>query len=281
MDRTGRVLTAIALALALSSCGAGQRRARPHVPASAPAAAPVVVPVVNGAAPRVAGDRAIARTLAYTDYISVGRRQRKDVALTFDDGPSPYTRRIVAILRRRHAPATFFEIGRQARALPQIERSVLRAGVPVGDHTQNHPLLSRLHLDQQRAEIAQGADSVRAGGAPEPRLFRPPYGGFDRATLRAVHARRMLMVLWSVDTRDFLQPGVDRIVRTALSGARAGAIILMHDGGGARDQTVAALPQIITHLRRRGYHLVTVPRLLIDDPPRRGQPAPRSLSGLR
>jgi peptidoglycan/xylan/chitin deacetylase (PgdA/CDA1 family) len=89
----------------------------------------------------------------------------------------------------------------------------------------------------------------------------------------------LLMVLWSVDTDDYQQPGVEAIVQSALTGAHPGAIILMHDAGGVRTQTIAALPLIIAKLRARGYHLVTVPQLLEDDPPPAGQPVPPNLSG--
>jgi len=97
--------------------------------------------------------------------------------------------------------------------------------------------------------------------------------------MRELKSLHLLMVLWSVDTGDYLQPGVPAIVERALAGAHPGAILLMHDAGGVRTQTVAALPQIIRGLHARGYRIVTVPRLMMDDPPPRGQPLPSSLSG--
>jgi peptidoglycan/xylan/chitin deacetylase (PgdA/CDA1 family) len=223
--------------------------------------------------------RAIDRVLRYTDYIGVGATRRMDVALTFDDGPGPDTPRLLALLRADHVPATFFQIGRAVHAYPATARSELRQGYPIGDHTATHPFLTRLPAATQRREIIDAAGVIAAYGAPYPRLFRPPYGAFNAATLRVVRAQRMLMVLWTVDTKDFSRPGVKRIVYAALSGARPGAIILMHDGGGPRGQTLAALPRIIRGLRRRHFHLVTVPRLIADDPPPRNQPPPRSLSG--
>lgn len=226
-----------------------------------------------------AGLAAIDRVLAYTSYIRVGSRRRKDVALTFDDGPSPYTQRILTVLEHEHVPATFFEIGRQAKAFAGLTRRETHDGFAVGDHTQNHPAPAALSARAQQTEIVQGARSIQSAGAQAPRLFRPPYGSFNADTLATLHARRMLMVLWSADTKDYSQPGVKRIVYVALSGARAGAIILMHDGGGPREQTVAALPRIIRGLKRRGYHLVTVTQLVADDPPSRSQGPPVGLSG--
>jgi chitin deacetylase len=86
------------------------------------------------------------------------------------------------------------------------------------------------------------------------------------------------MVLWSADTKDYSQPGTKKIIYAGISAGRPGAIVLMHDGGGNRAETVAALPRIITRLRQRGYHLVTVPQLIADDPPPPNQPPPHPLS---
>jgi len=97
--------------------------------------------------------------------------------------------------------------------------------------------------------------------------------------MRELRSLHLLMVLWSVDSEDYLQPGVATIVQRALAGAHPGAIVLMHDAGGTRTQTIEALPIIIRELRARGFHLVTVPQLLQDDPPPAGQPLPSSLSG--
>ena len=118
-----------------------------------------------------------------------------------------------------------------------------------------------------------------AAGAPAPRLFRPPYGAFNHKTLAMLKRQGLLMVMWSVDTSDYARPGVPRIVASALNGAHPGGIILMHDGGGDRSETVQALPQIIQGLRQRGYSMVTVPHLVRDDPPPRKQPPPTPLIG--
>jgi peptidoglycan/xylan/chitin deacetylase (PgdA/CDA1 family) len=225
------------------------------------------------------GADTIERVLAYTAYVSVGSRRRREVALSFDDGPSMYTRALIAVLRRKHAAATFFEIGIRVREFPQVTRLQTRDGFAIGDHTEDHPPMGLLSASRQRAELIDAADAIHGAGAPFPHLFRPPYGSFDHTTLGLLAQLRMLMVLWTVDTNDYTRPGVARIVYTALSGARPGAIILMHDGGGDRSQTIAALARIIRGLRHRGYRLVTVPQLLADDPPPRNQPPPTPLSG--
>ena len=221
----------------------------------------------------------VDRVLSYTSYVKVGAGGRRDVALTFDDGPGPYTPQILRVLRRMHAAATFFVIGRSAQRYPGLVRAEASDGFEVGDHTNTHPLMSLLAPALQQAQILEAGQAIQQAGAPFPRLWRPPYGAFNATTLQILHTLGMLMVLWTVDTSDYARPGVARIVYTAVSGARPGAIILMHDGGGDRAETVAALPQTIAALRRHGYRLVTISQLLADDPPARDQPQPQPLSG--
>jgi peptidoglycan/xylan/chitin deacetylase (PgdA/CDA1 family) len=223
--------------------------------------------------------RAVNHVLGYTSYVRLAGHRRREIALTFDDGPSPYTNSVLNILKRFKVPATFFVVGRSINAYPGQLAAELSAGEEVGDHTLSHPMLGALSGASQSTEIGGLARLLQRHHAPNPVIMRPPYGSFNTTTLRILRAQRMLMVLWSVDTSDYARPGVKRIEYTALSGAQPGAIILMHDGGGDRSQTVAALPRIITRLRQRGYTLVTVARLVRDDPPPRHQPAPQSLSG--
>ncbi len=226
----------------------------------------------------VAWQDAVDRALRYTPYIRVGTARKREVALSFDDGPSSYTPKILSVLSRNHAPATFFVIGKQAKVFPHFVRDEVREGSEVGDHTETHPFMSLLSAATQRAQIVDAADAIEAAGAPPPSLWRPPYGAFNHTTLAILRSLRMLVTLWTVDTSDYARPSVARIRYVALSGARPGAIILMHDGGGNRSETVAALPRIIAVLRRRGFRLVTVGQLLADDPPP-VQPPPTPLSG--
>jgi peptidoglycan-N-acetylglucosamine deacetylase len=262
----------------LTDAGSGRDRvaARPaHVVA---ASTPIVLRRAAGSqSTRQA--RAVDRVLAYTSYVQLAGRRRREVALTFDDGPGPYTREILRVLTRMHTPATFFVIGRWARAYPQLVAAEARAGCEVGDHTETHPPLALLSPAGQTAELTEAGEAIHDAGAPYPALFRPPYGSFDQTTLGILRRQRMLMVLWSADTKDYTRPGVRRIVYTAVSGAQPGAIILMHDGGGDRTQTIAALPRIITRLRQRGFGLVTISQLIATDPPPTNQPPPHPLSG--
>jgi peptidoglycan/xylan/chitin deacetylase (PgdA/CDA1 family) len=223
---------------------------------------------------RALEDRAIDRALATTPYVRFGSTARREIALTFDDGPGPYTQQVLDVLARERVPATFFVVGQELEPFGAGTAAEIAAGYPIGDHTQNHRSMSALALRDQRDQILEQASGIGNYGAPYPRLFRPPYGVWDATTLRLLRQFRMLMVLWSIDSDDYRQPGVQAIVANILGHARPGAIVLMHDAGGNRSETVAALPLVIDGLRKRGYRLVTVPRLMLDDPPQADQQLP-------
>ncbi len=218
-----------------------------------------------------AENAAVNRTLAYTPYVRIAGAQHREIALTFDDGPGPYTPQVLATLEREDVPATFFEVGVLERYFYASTAAIVADGDVIGDHTEKHAAMSKLSAIGQRKQVLSDASALEGHGARFPRLFRPPYGMWNATTLALLHRYRMLMVLWTVDTNDYRRPGVRAIVKAALAGARPGAIILLHDAGGDRSQTVKALPQIIAGLRRRHYRLVTVPRLLLDNPAPRVQ----------
>jgi peptidoglycan-N-acetylglucosamine deacetylase len=222
---------------------------------------------------------AIGRLLGRQPFIRAGGSERREIALTFDDGPGPYTPRLLDQLRRLHVPATFFEIGFMIRYFHASLTRELHMGDVIGDHTETHPPMALLSPVAQQDQIIEQTQWLHKYRAPFPRLWRPPYGSYNSTTLAILHRLRMLMVLWTVDTDDYLHPGVAVIVHRALGGARPGAIILMHDAGGDRTQTIAALPLIVHALRKRGYRLVTIPQLILDDPPHARQTLPAHLSG--
>ena len=265
------IVLLVALVVALSGSS--------HHPARA-GGARAGAPARKAPAPATGPDeeRAISATLAYTPFVREGTRSVRDIALTFDDGPGPYTPAVLSVLESAHVRATFFAIGRMERYFSASTEREFKDGDAVGDHTETHAPLARLSAREQHEQIFEARARLEILGR-RPRLFRPPYGSFNPTTFRELKTMGMLMVLWSSDTGDYLQPGVPAIVQRALEGARPGAIIIMHDGGGTRAQTVEALPLIIRELHARGYRLVTVPQLLADDPPVRGLPVPTSLAG--
>jgi peptidoglycan/xylan/chitin deacetylase (PgdA/CDA1 family) len=234
------------------------------------AAAPVGLPIrtlTPGRDAALAADRAINHVLAYTPFVKAGVPRRRLIALTFDDGPSPYTPTIVRELLRLRAPATFFVVGQQLDYFSAGLRDEARYGFVIGDHTENHPPLTAMNSSLQYLQIHTDALRIRHFGGGWPRLFRPPYGLWNPHTMAILHRLRMLMVMWSDDPSDWRRPGTQVIVSRVLQGARPGAIIELHDGGGDRSQTAAALPGIIRALRRRHYQFVTVPQLVAGDPP--------------
>jgi peptidoglycan-N-acetylglucosamine deacetylase len=266
------------LALLIALLGSHGSPSRAVKRAVATVAAPTPSEAEQQAQLRARESRAIDSVLAYTPAVVSGGPTGNEVALTFDDGPGPYTERLVAMLNRLHVKATFFAVGSQERYFSQGTLDELRSGDAVGDHTETHPMMASLSPHDQHEELFEQMARIELLG-PRPRLFRPPYGSFDATTFKELHHLHLLMVLWSVDTADYTMPGVQTIVQRALAGAKPGAIILMHDAGGDRSQTIAALPAIVKGLRARGLRPVTVPQLLLDDPPPHGQPIPTSLAG--
>ena len=168
------------------------------------------------------------------------------------------------------APATFFEIGASLVYFSDAAVAQHRRGFAIGNLTETFSSMTRLSSAGQRREIRGQTARLRSLGIRTPRLFSPPYGAYNRKTLAVLRRLRMLMVLWSVDPRDYEQPGVKTIVRRVLRRVRPGSIVLLHDAGGDRTQTVQALPAIVRGLRSRGYRLVTVPQMMLRDPPRTG-----------
>jgi peptidoglycan-N-acetylglucosamine deacetylase len=192
----------------------------------------------------------------------IGRgKAPKEVALTFDDGPWPgATAQIVNVLQRFGVPATFFEIGRQVAQQPRVVRMIASAGDEIGNHTFDHPLTLRHHPPRQVAAEMWRTTNALAQENLRPTLFRPPGGWYDDALVQEARRQHMRVVLWDVDPMDWKQ-GVSarEITHNVLSDARAGSIILLHDGGGDAAHTVAALPKIIRGLRDRGLQFVPIP----------------------
>lgn len=185
-----------------------------------------------------------------------GPRNKRAVALTFDDGPTSYTSRVLSILEQRHAHGTFFQVGELVPGRSALERSLVRHGHELANHSLHHkgyPSYSSMAETSRRIEAASGF---------RPCLFRPPGGAFGSQLVSDARALGMTTVIWDVDPQDWTRPGSDAIYQRVVSATRPGSIILLHDGGGDRSQTVAALPRIIGTLRERGYRMVTVSRLL-------------------
>jgi peptidoglycan/xylan/chitin deacetylase (PgdA/CDA1 family) len=189
----------------------------------------------------------------------------REIALTFDDGPWPDTPQFLDLLERQHVVATFFEIGEQIATWGQggaIERRMLADGDMIGDHTWNHANVSG-GGGFAASEISSTADAIRAAtGGFQPCLFRAPYGAVSGALISVARSLGFTTIQWDVDPRDWALPGTGAIAGTVISNAHNGAIVIQHDGGGNRSETLAALAQEIPALRAQGYRFVTVTDLL-------------------
>jgi peptidoglycan/xylan/chitin deacetylase (PgdA/CDA1 family) len=180
-----------------------------------------------------------------------GRPTSTVLYLTFDDGPDPtWTPRVLAVLRQYGVTATFFELGVQVHEHPTLPGLVRRQGHRVGNHTYDHKSLPTLTDAQLRRQILRG---------PSATCLRPPFGDVDGCVRAAAARAGQTVVLWDVDTRDWAEPGTPHIVRAVLDNAHPGATILMHDAGGDRSQTVAALRIVLPRLLAQGYTFATVP----------------------
>ena len=192
-----------------------------------------------------------------------GPRDKKRVALTFDDGPDwRYTDSILDILKREKVRATFFLVGRMAEQRPDLVLRMVREGHVVANHSWNHPNLTRLDSRRMSEEVDRTNRLISEITGRSPKLFRAPYGNLDRRVEEMICERDMIIVHWNVDTRDWAGRPTDRIVWTVRQQAGPGAVILQHTAGRNLDNTVKALPRIIADLKKRGYEMVTVPELL-------------------
>jgi peptidoglycan/xylan/chitin deacetylase (PgdA/CDA1 family) len=211
---------------------------------------------------------------------------RPEVALTFDDGPLPgSTDPILRQLAAHHAHATFFVIGTEAERHPDLVRREARQGEDIENHGLTHVDMNGLGPAGLARMIGGGADTIERLTGRRPTLMRPPFGNYSPAARRVAADLGQRLVLWSIDTRDWSNPGVGFILGRVAAHLGPGDIVLMHDGGSPRRQTVEALSGMWRILDERHLRAVTVPKLLADaaaarrptpsESPPPGSPTPR------
>ena len=193
----------------------------------------------------------------------------KVIALTFDDGPGPYTAHLLDVLDQYGAKATFFLIGSKVSSQANVVRSIHARGHQLGNHSWSHPELPKLPVDQIAGEIDRTNDAIKQATSVTPAILRPPYGAVNGVVLEQLRLRGMSSILWSVDTRDWADRNSDIVCSRAVAGARPGAIILMHD---IHQTSVGAVPCILSALKQQGYSFVTVQGLLGNTTPGVGYP---------
>ena len=188
---------------------------------------------------------------------------KKVIALTFDDGPWPSsTAKIVAALKAGDAQATFFELGSQIGSRKKLSQSVIAGGNIIGVHSWNHAIMVRRSSSVNSTDLKRCVKAVKSATGTTPHWFRPPYGSTNKK-LRAVAAAQGLhQVIWTIDTLDWKYRKTSSVLSRALKPARDGSVVLMHDGGGPRGATAAAVPTIIKRLRAKGFDFVTLDEML-------------------
>jgi peptidoglycan-N-acetylglucosamine deacetylase len=216
-------------------------------------------------------NRAVARALGRGVPVYCGGGRSNAVALTFDDGPGPYTERLLALLRDARAHATFFLVGNRIVDWPETARAETELGA-IGNHSWSHPRLTERPRWVTWLEVARTQTAITEELARRPRLFRAPYEQHDEATDEVVRSLGLVEVFWSVTSGDDQPRATPRtVVRNVVAGLRPGAIVLLHD---IHPWTVRALPAILDEIRRRGLRAVSVPELLALDPPAADQHCP-------
>ncbi len=227
----------------------------------------------------VAAAAAIVAVGAFTGHVrfahandAVDCAQVKCVALTFDDGPTPYTDRLLGILNANNAKATFFEIGNKVAANPAGAKRVVDAGMELGSHTWEHPNMTTLPVADVPAQFSRASDAIVAATGVTPKLWRPP-GGLTNAGVNEQAAKAGVAgILWDVIPFDWINDSNTAASRALLmSQIKPGSVVLLHD---TYSSTVDLVYQFIPVLKANGYHLVTVSQLL-------GQRAPGSVYGGR
>ena len=217
-------------------------------PAANPTPAPAPTPSSSPAPAQPAGPPGLLRTLETSERV---------VAVTFDDGPSPeWTPRILALLAAHDAHATFFVLCQEAERHPDVVHTIAAAGHQVAGHTFSHRDLTGLGEDGYVAEVDRTNRLITDLTGSSVTCVRPPFGAFDAHVVARLAARGLDTAMWSVDTRDWSRPGTGAIVERAIGGLAPGAVVLFHDGGGDRSQTLAALEQFLAAARTDGYGVV-------------------------
>jgi peptidoglycan/xylan/chitin deacetylase (PgdA/CDA1 family) len=233
---------------------AAQRTPGARPAASAPARQPRTPPTEP---PQLAVARPGRRGPGRTPLAAIDDGPRA-IALTIDDGPSPvYTPQVLRLLARYRITATFSMIGIQAQAYPAVAREVAEAGHLIANHTWTHLDLQWLPPALVTEQMTRAADAIHTATGRVPGLFRAPYGAWSPFVLAQCARTGLTPLGWSVDPRDWSRPGVPAIVANIMRNTHTGSIILEHDGGGNRAQTVAALKVVIPRLLDAGYRFRT------------------------
>jgi peptidoglycan/xylan/chitin deacetylase (PgdA/CDA1 family) len=205
-------------------------------------------------------------------FFFAGNPTLPEIALTFDDGPNPpYTSQVLAVLKQYNVKASFFDVGRHVAEYPDLVRQELAQGNTVAIHSWNHVYLTGYSAAAIDKQLGDTSAALKKATGVQPNFFRPPYGVYNATVLAEANKLGLTTFMWNDVASDWLLPGTNVISSRVINAARYGSIVLLHDGDGdhynaiaSREQTVRALPTIITTLQARGYHFVTLDQLVAD-----------------
>ena len=246
-----RIVLVAGLIVSLTACGGADERVRPMSFERGGPASPLPVSLKEP-------DPDIRRGL-HLEYARVDCALARCVALTFDDGPMPESDRLLQMLARYRAKATFFVVGRMVKENPDILRREVAAGHEIANHSWSHSNLAALPVDGVRGEIAKTQDAIREASGYRSLLLRPPYGSTNEHVAAVAKEFGLPEILWAVDPLDWKDRSASLVARRILDHTRPGDIVLMHD---IHASTVDAVPEILSTLAGRGYKFVTVSELL-------------------
>ncbi len=254
-------------ALMATGCSSVTPEIGPTGPAATPATMPAATPASTPApsTPAVSASPASTTTASATPSATASPRSEPDcsklkcIALTYDDGPSPQTGRLLDTLQRERVTATLFMVGKAATANPAIVKRAASLGVEIGNHTTNHKQLNLQSDKVVSFEIADTQKRLKAITGQYPTWFRPPYAGRNKRTDAIAGRLKLGVVTWTTSPVDWENKDAATITRLVLSQARRNSIVLMHD---SHSWTVNAAPAIIKGLKAKGYTLVTLTQLV-------------------
>jgi peptidoglycan/xylan/chitin deacetylase (PgdA/CDA1 family) len=188
--------------------------------------------------------------------------EKKVIALTFDDGPWPNsTAKVLDILKKNRIKSTFFVVGQNVKNYPDLTKQIVADGHIIANHTWHH-WYHQMNAQAAAYEVANTGDIIYQTTGVRTSLFRPPGGIMNNGVAAYAKNNKYAVIMWSADSMDYSRPAVPRLMNNIFREAKPGGIVLMHDGGGDRSNTVKALPEIISRFRKQGYEFVTVPELL-------------------
>jgi peptidoglycan/xylan/chitin deacetylase (PgdA/CDA1 family) len=196
------------------------------------------------------------------NQVTAKKVKPKVVALTFDDGPNPgETEALLRVLAKAKVPATFFMVGRNVKRYPELAQQVAKAGHQIAGHGYSHTSLKTLAPPKLESELLQTTKAIETATGQRPLWLRPPYGAANATTYSLLGEHDIKVALWNVDPQDFRRPGAKVIAKRVVKRVRPGSVILLHDGGGTRTQTVKAVKSIIKKLKKKGYTFVTIQQM--------------------